>query len=144
MTRPGAFYGIAWNAARGTALGHTFMMTMADFGQPVIDIPPEAGGFNTDALKHEAYRPMIDTEAGLAAAEYLMELLQYSPPDILSMSWYERIRPYAAGEVAMAYGYTLLAPYFELDPASPAHGRPVICRIRPGRRARRSRPWAGT
>jgi multiple sugar transport system substrate-binding protein len=22
-----AFYGIAWNAARGTALGHTFMMT---------------------------------------------------------------------------------------------------------------------
>jgi multiple sugar transport system substrate-binding protein len=59
----------------------------------------------------------------MAAAEYLMELLQYSPPDILSMSWYERIRPYAAGEVAMAYGYTLLAPYFELDPASPPHGQ---------------------
>ncbi len=39
------------------------------------------------------------------------------------MSWYERVRPYAAGEVAMAYGYTLLAPYFELDPASPAHGQ---------------------
>jgi len=36
------------------------------------------------------------------------------------MSWYERIRPYAAGQVAMAYGYTLLAPYFELDKSSPA------------------------
>ncbi|MCY0152305.1 ABC transporter substrate-binding protein [Hoeflea alexandrii] len=117
------FYGIAWNAARGTALGHTFLMTMADFGQPVIDIPPEAGGFNTDGLKQDVYRPMIDSEAGMAAAEYLMELLKYSPPYILSMSWYERIRPYAAGEVAMAYGYTLLAPYFELDPASPAHGQ---------------------
>lgn len=117
------FYGIAWNAARGTALGHTFLMTMADFGQPVIDIPPEAGGFNTDRLKEDAYRPMIDSEAGMAAAEYLMELLKYSPPYILSMSWYERIRPYAAGEIAMAYGYTLLAPYFELDPSSPAHGQ---------------------
>jgi len=50
----------------------------------------------------------------------LMELLRYSPPDILSMSWYERVRPYAAGTIAMAYGYTLLAPYFELDPLSPA------------------------
>jgi multiple sugar transport system substrate-binding protein len=39
------------------------------------------------------------------------------------MSWYERIRPYAAGRIAMAYGYTLLAPYFELDTSSPAHGQ---------------------
>ena len=39
------------------------------------------------------------------------------------MSWYERIRPYAAGRIAMAYGYTLLAPYFELDAASPANGQ---------------------
>jgi multiple sugar transport system substrate-binding protein len=39
------------------------------------------------------------------------------------MSWYERVRPYAAGKIAMAYGYTLLAPYFELNPASPAYGQ---------------------
>jgi multiple sugar transport system substrate-binding protein len=32
-------YGVAWNAARGTALGHTFMMTCADFGQPILDLP---------------------------------------------------------------------------------------------------------
>ena len=117
------FYGIAWNAARGTALGHTFLMTLADFGQPIIALSPLAGGFNTDRLDVGAHRPMIDCEAGLAATEYLTKLLKYSPPNILSMSWYERIRPYAAGEVAMAYGYTLLAPYFELDPSSPAHGR---------------------
>lgn len=115
-------YGIAWNAARGTALGHTVLMTMADFGQPVLDLPRSAGGFDTDHLSRGAYRATIDTEAGLRAAEHLLELLNYSPPDILSMSWYERIRPYAAGRVAMAYGYTLLAPYFELDPGSPAHG----------------------
>ncbi|WP_094022596.1 ABC transporter substrate-binding protein [Maliponia aquimaris] len=116
-------HGIAWNAARGTALGHTVLMTMADFGQPVLNLPRIAGGFDTDWLAKGGYRPTIDTEAGLHAAEFLLELLQYSPPDILSMSWYERVRPYAAGTVAMAYGYTLLAPYFELDESSPAFGQ---------------------
>ncbi|MDF0600209.1 extracellular solute-binding protein [Psychromarinibacter sp. C21-152] len=116
-------YGVAWNAARGTALGHTFMMTCADFGQPVIDIPEIAGAFDADHLARDDVRPMLDSDRALAAAEYLMDLLAYSPPDILSMSWYERVRPYAAGKVAMAYGYTLLAPYFELDSACPAHGR---------------------
>lgn len=116
-------YGIAWNAARGTALGHTVMMTFADFGQPILDLKPIAGGFDADHPAGERLRPTIDTPRGRAAAEYLTALLEFSPPDILSMAWYERIRPYAAGRIAMAYGYTLLAPYFELDPASPAHGR---------------------
>lgn len=116
-------HGIAWNAARGTALGHTVLMTMADFGQPVLDLPAIAGGFDTGHLADGQYKVTIDTEAGLRAAEFLLDLLNYSPPDILSMSWYERVRPYAAGRIAMAYGYTLLAPYFELDESSPAYGK---------------------
>jgi multiple sugar transport system substrate-binding protein len=116
-------YGIAWNAARGTALGHTFLMTCADFGQPILDMPRTAGGFDTDGLHRGDLRPTLDTPLALEAAEYLLALLDFSPPGILSMSWYERIRPYASGRVAMAYGYTLLAPYFELDESSPARGR---------------------
>ncbi|WP_232823081.1 extracellular solute-binding protein [Oceanibium sediminis] len=115
-------YGVAWNAARGTALGHTFIMTCAAFGQPIIDIPQIAGGYDADHLAHRDFRPTLDTDRALAAADYLMQLLEFSPPDILSMSWYERVRPFAAGQVAMAYGYTLLAPYFELDESCPAHG----------------------
>jgi len=115
-------YGIAWNAARGTALGHQFMMTCAGFGQPVLDLPKVAGGFGAMSLADRNSRPMFDQPRALEAAEYLMELLRFSPPDILSMSWYERIRRYAAGSVAMAYGYTLLAPYFDCNPTSPAHG----------------------
>lgn len=114
-------YGIAWNAARGTALGHTFMMACADFGQPIVNLRPVPGGFDPDTSGQGEIRPTIDTEKGLEAAEYLRALMAFSPPGILSMSWYERVRPYAAGKVAMAYGYTSLAPYFELDPASPAH-----------------------
>ncbi|MCD9149298.1 ABC transporter substrate-binding protein [Pseudophaeobacter flagellatus] len=116
-------YGIAWNAAKGTALGHTVLMTIADFGQPVLNMPEIAGGYGTDDLASGSYRPTIDTERGLQAAEFLMKLMEYSPPDILSMSWYERVRPYASGKIAMAYGYTLLAPYFELDETSPACGQ---------------------
>nr|WP_272212746.1 extracellular solute-binding protein [Marinicella sp. W31]MDC2878661.1 extracellular solute-binding protein [Marinicella sp. W31] len=113
-------YGIAWNAARGTALGHTFMMACADFGQPIINLDEIAGGFDADHLERGDLHPTIDTPKALEAAEYLLALMEFSPPDILSMSWYERVRPYAEGKVAMAYGYTLLAPYFELDPQSPA------------------------
>ncbi|TMV89306.1 extracellular solute-binding protein [Thioclava sp. BHET1] len=114
-------YGIAWNAARGTALGHTFLMTCADFGHPVLNLAPIAGGFDADHLDRDDLLAQFDSPAAEAAAEYLLHLMSYSPPDILSMSWYERVRPYASGRVPMAYGYTLLAPYFELDPGSPAH-----------------------
>lgn len=116
-------YGIAWNAARGTALGHQFMMACADFGQPVLNLNEIAGGYDADVANRTDLVPTIDTPRALEAAEYLMALLEFSPPDILSMSWYERVRPYAAGRIAMAYGYTLLAPYFELDRSSPAHGQ---------------------
>jgi multiple sugar transport system substrate-binding protein len=123
LHRPGRdFHGIAWNAARGTALGHTFIMTCADFGQPIVSMPRIAGGFDASNLHRGDAEILIDTDRALDAAEYLLALMDFSPPNILSMSWYERIRPYAAGRVAMAYGYTLLAPYFELDPKSPAHG----------------------
>jgi len=115
-------YGIAWNAARGTALGHQFMMACADFGQPILNLHPIAGGYNADVAARTDLEPTIDTPLALEAAEYLRNLLDFSPPNILSMSWYERVRPYATGEVAMAYGYTLLAPYFESDPSSPAFG----------------------
>ena len=115
--------GIAWNAARGTALGHTFIMVMAAFGRPVLDLAPLGRDFDPHRLDGAHRRPMIDTVEGRQTAEYLLNLLAYSPPNILSMSWFERVAAYRAGEVAMAYGYTLLAPYFELDETSPARGK---------------------
>ncbi|WMS41364.1 extracellular solute-binding protein [Acuticoccus sp. MNP-M23] len=116
-------YGIAWNGARGTALGHQFMMICADFGATVIDLPKIAGGFNATHLEGGSYHGGFDAPEALEAAEYMLELLRYSPPEILSMSWYERVRPYGTGKVPMAFGYTLVAPYFDLDPDSPAHGK---------------------
>lgn len=114
--------GIAWNAARGTALGHTFIMTMGAFGQPILNLRPLARGFDASELEGENLRPQFLSDGARATAEYLRELMDFSPLNILSMSWYERVVAYGAGEVAMAYGYSLLAPYFEFDEKSPAHG----------------------
>ena len=116
-------YGIAWNAARGTALGHSFLFACAAFGRPVLNLAPMVGGYDAESLSGDALRPTIDVPEARDAAEYLRALLDVSPPGILSMTWYERIRAYSSGEAAMAFSYTQHAPYFDLDSASPAHGQ---------------------
>jgi multiple sugar transport system substrate-binding protein len=114
--------GIAWNAARGTPLGHSFLFMMGAFGQPALNLRRNGDGFDGENVEGENYRPMFDSEAAYNAAEYMLELLDYSPSGILSMSWYERAKAYADGHVAMAYCATLLAPMFELKEDSPAFG----------------------
>lgn len=119
----GGMSGIAWNAARGTPLGHSFLFVMGAFGQPVLNLRKTAFGFDGERVEGENFRPMFDSIPAREAAEYFKELVSYSPPGILNMSWYERARCYADGEVAIAYCYTLLAPLFELDSNSSAFGK---------------------
>ncbi|MCF3933900.1 extracellular solute-binding protein [Acuticoccus sp. M5D2P5] len=115
--------GIAWNAARGTPLGHTVLMLMGAFGRPALNLPRLEDGFDATDLTGERLRPMFDTPEAAEMADFLMRLMEVSPRNILSMSWYERVVAYGDGDVAMAYTYTLLAPYFENDPSRPAHAR---------------------
>jgi multiple sugar transport system substrate-binding protein len=130
-------YGVAWNAARGTALGHTFMMTCADFGQPIIDLPEMAGGYAAD---HWARRLRADAQhrRALAAAEYLMELLRLfaarHPVDVLvrarpplcGRQGRDGLRLHAAGAVFRT-GRTSAAPWQHRLPAASARpeGAPV-------------------
>ena len=114
--------GIAWNAARGTPLGHTFMFVMGAMGRPFLNLSKIGDDFDAEWPVGENLRPMLLSNEAFAAAEYLRELLDVSPVSILSMSWYERARAYADGEVAMAYCATLLAPLFEMNANCPAHG----------------------
>lgn len=115
--------GIAWNGARGTPLGHSFLFVIAAFGQPVLNLRKTPNGFDGENVEGENFRPMFDTDEARLAADYLQELLDYSPRGILNMSWFERARCYADGNAAMAYNATLLAPLFETDQASPAYGK---------------------
>lgn len=135
--------GIAWNAARGTPVGHSFIMVMAAFGQPVINLRETDDGFDGETVSGEEYRPMFLSDAARETAEYLQALLEVSPPNILNMSWYERARAYASGQAAMAYCYTLLAPLFEHDPSSPARRHTGYLPHPTGRSARPIIPLGG-
>jgi multiple sugar transport system substrate-binding protein len=114
--------GIAWNAARGTPLGHSCLYVMASFGQPALNLRAQGTGFDGQVVAGENFRPMFDSDGARDAAEYLQELLSYSPNGILSMAWYDRARAFADGNVGMAYCATLLAPLFEQNKKSPAYG----------------------
>ena len=115
--------GICWNGARGTPVGTSFMMLMADFGQPVLNLPRVGKGFRDQQLAGQELVPMLDSPEALEAAEFLVELLSWSPPNVLQMSWYERARCYADGQAAMAYCYTQILPMIENHPESPGYGR---------------------
>jgi multiple sugar transport system substrate-binding protein len=122
-------YGIAWNAARGTPLGHTFIMACADFSQPVMNLRPAERGFDPDPPAVGSLRPTIDTPLGLEAAGYLRALLAYSPPDILSMGWYEGFDPMRPG----ASRWPIASPRSRLLSnwirVRPPMGRRVTCPI---------------
>jgi multiple sugar transport system substrate-binding protein len=116
-------YGLAWNGARGTPLGHSFIMIMGAFGRPVVNLRPTSDGFDTEWVEGEEMRPKFLSPEAHDTAEYLRELLAYSPPNVLSMSWYDRAAAFADGRAAMAYSHSLLAPLFELNEKSPAFRR---------------------
>jgi multiple sugar transport system substrate-binding protein len=115
--------GIVMNYGRGTPVGHTFMQTLADFGAPVIDLARTVDGFDTDNIVSANARPMIDTQTGREAAEFLIELLQFSHPKSLQCDWDRRIGIFSRGEAAMTYGWSIRAAQFELDETAAAHGK---------------------
>ncbi len=114
--------GIVMNYGRGTPVAHTFLQTLADFGQPVINLTALDDDFDTKEIQGENFRPMIDTPAGHATAKYLLELLEYAHPESLRCNWDKRISLFATGKAAMTYGWSVRAAAIELDSESPAHG----------------------
>lgn len=128
--------GIVMNFGRGLPVAHTFVQTMADFGQPVIDLAPLGPDFDVAEIAGENFRPRIDSDAGRATAEFLMALGGYAHRESLACTWDRRIALFAAGEAAMTYGWSIRAARFELDESAPAHGRVAFIAhpAAPGRR----------
>jgi multiple sugar transport system substrate-binding protein len=135
--------GIVMNFGRGIPVTHTFVQTLADFGQPVIDLAPLGADFDTDTIEDAHFRPMIDTEAGHACAKFLRELLDYSHRDSLKCNWDPQIAIFAAGQAAMYYVWTIRAAAFELDDTAHAHGRFDCVAHPPGTGARAVSPIGG-
>jgi multiple sugar transport system substrate-binding protein len=131
--------GIIWNGGRGTALGHSFIMMMGAFGRPIVDLRRTEGGFDVAGSHGEALRPTFLSDEARQTVAYMRELMTFSPPNILDVTWYERASTYANGHAAMAYSHSLLAHLYETVPQSPAYrktgylphptgpkGRPIV------------------
>jgi multiple sugar transport system substrate-binding protein len=111
-------YGIAWNGGRGMPIASTFMFLMGCCGECILRIPKSSLSHGVDEARGEQLRPQIDSEAGLHVLEYLHELLDASPPDILEMDWDRRTTSFLSGQTALAYCWTVRAARFETDVSS--------------------------
>ena len=96
-------YGVSWTAAAGVPVGQAFIQFLADFGQPVVDLDRSIEGYRTDHAARRSFKPLIDTERGHATAEFMLQLLDVSPPDTLRMGWEGQVELLRQGSVAMAY-----------------------------------------
>jgi multiple sugar transport system substrate-binding protein len=113
--------GIVMNFKRGTPVAHTFIQTLASFGQPVINLTPVGEEFDLDQLEGENFRPCLTTDAAKETAEFLLELQGYAHRDSMVCDWDRRIKLFSSGQAAMCYGWSVRAAAFELDDSSPAH-----------------------
>ncbi len=114
--------GIVMNYGRGTPVAHTFLQTLADFGQPIIDLTRVGEDFDVTRIEGPQFRPQLQTEAARHAADFLLELLQFAHPESLSCDWDRRIALFSGGHAAMTYGWSIRAAAFELNPNAAAHG----------------------
>ena len=115
--------GVCWNAARGTPLGQTFLQVLGAFGQAPIGLDEKGDDYDIGSIKPENMKPMLDTPVALDVANYLMTLLNYSPPGILNMAWDERTRVFTQGGCAMTYIWSGSAAEYEAHPEAPVHGK---------------------
>jgi multiple sugar transport system substrate-binding protein len=87
-------YGHAWGAARHVSTWYDFLNVLYSFGGRDIQLPDNRG---------DSYGPVtVNSEEGLATLEYIIDLIQYAPPGVLSYTWDEKQAAQQSGIVAMA------------------------------------------
>jgi multiple sugar transport system substrate-binding protein len=127
----------------GTALGAYGPDGTGRFRSAPSEPAAIAGGFDTDHLKQA--RPTINTDAGLRAAEFLLEPLRYSPPGSCRCHGPSG-SALMTGNIAMAYVAIRPCPYFEQDENKPSRVAGLHAGYRPHPsgppNARRLRRWA--
>jgi len=114
--------GVAGNGAAKTPVGQSYIQLLADFGQPILNLRPVPGGYDATHVEGEEYRPMLSSQRSRRTAEFMMELLEVSPPDVLELPLGQASVVFGAGKAAKAYEFANRAARFEFDDSSPARG----------------------
>jgi len=115
-------FGVAWTGAATTPVGQSYIQFLADFGQPILNLRPVPDGYDATHVVGDEYRPMVASHRSQMTAEFMMELLDVSPPDVLDLPLGHASVVFGSGKVAMAYEWANRASRFEFDDNSPARG----------------------
>ena len=111
---------ITWPAKRGQPLATSFILAMANYGKPYINL--RHIGQNIYDLDSEKIllKTNFLSEASFQAARMLKKLLNYSPKNISYHSNDECVEYYSKGKSAMVMNWSSRAHLFELNNKSPA------------------------
>lgn len=105
-------YGIAWNAARGMPIAHSFMFFLASSGGSVIDIPRKHEHW-LDSIDPAKPSLRINSEEGLAAIDYMTRLAAVSHPEIEAYDAEKNLHAFMSGQAALSYAWTMRAARLE-------------------------------
>ena len=112
---------ISWPAKRGVELGSFFLETMANFGQPYVDLRSRESNFYDLNNTQVQLRPMFNSNEAAKSANFLKQLVKYSPKNVSSMSYDQCANYYAEGKSSMMFNWSSRASIFEHDTNSPAY-----------------------
>ncbi len=110
-------YGIAWNAARGMPIAHSFMFFLASAGGSIIDIPRRHENW-LDSIDPKNPTLTINSDEGLIAIDYMRRLVEVSAPGIETFDAEHNLTSFMSGHTALSYSWSMRASRLEHDPGS--------------------------
>ena len=114
---------ISWPARKGQPLATSFILAMANFGKPYINLRYIGDKFYDLDSEKITLKANFLSDAAFQAAEMLKELTSYSPQNISSHSNDECVEYYSQGKSAMVFNWSSRAHLFELNKNSPAYNK---------------------
>jgi multiple sugar transport system substrate-binding protein len=112
-----AQYGIAWNAARGMPIAHSFMFFLASAGGAIINIPRRHENW-LDSIDPKNPTLTINSDEGLIAIDYMRRLVEVSPPEIETFDAEQNLNSFMSGHTGLSYSWSMRASRLEHDPGS--------------------------
>ena len=88
----------------------------------ILNLRPVPGGYDATHVEGEEYRPLVSSHRSRLTAEFMVELLEVSPPNVLDLPLGHASVVFGSGNAAMAYEFANRAGRFEFDDTSPARG----------------------
>ena len=114
---------ISWPARKGQPLATSFILAMANFGKPYINLRYIGDNIYEIDSDQISLKANFLSDAAFQAAEMLKELTSYSPQNISSHSNDECVEYYSQGKSAMVFNWSSRAHLFELNKNSPAYNK---------------------